>query len=175
MPLQITSSKFRDELKRRKETFAGQEISAVLKVPPSLFYLYLQEHGTATRGDNPTPAYDIYPRNADVLSWIGPNGHRVFRQYIHDHPGIPALHFIAQELEEIRLDLAGIVTRTLLESGWDFDAVKEAFLNIGMEQVKQRVAQAIETRLGKNPREDGKLKGGSPAEAFREGAYIEQR
>jgi hypothetical protein len=175
MPLQITSSKFRDELKRRKEAFKGPSISAVLKVPPSLWFIYMQEHGTSTRGDHPTPAYDIYPKNADVLSWVGPNGHRVFKQFIHDHPGIPALHFIAQELEEIRQELAAVVARTLLESGWDFEAVREAFLNIGMEQVKQRVAQAIELRLGKNPRDDGKLKGENPADLFREGAYIEQR
>jgi hypothetical protein len=174
MPLQITSSKLRDELKRRKEQFST-ELSAVIKLPPSLWFIYMQEHGTATRGDNPRPAYDIYPKNADVLSWMGPDGHRVFRQFIKDHPGIPAQHFVAQELEEIRQELSAIVARTLIESGWDFAAVKEAFLTIGMEQVKQRVAQAIELRLGKNPREDGKLKGGSPADAFREGAYIEER
>jgi hypothetical protein len=174
MPLQITSSKLRDELKRRKEQFST-ELSAVIKLPPELWWVYYQEHGTAVRGDNPRPAYNIYPKNTDYLSWIGPDGHRLFLKFIKDHPGIPPQHFVAQELEEIRQELSALVARTLIESGWDFAAVKEAFLTIGMEQVKQRVAQAIELRLGKNPRDDGKLKGGSPADAFREGAYIEER
>ena len=175
MPLEVSSLKFRDELQRRKDAFQNAEISAVLKLPPELWWVYFQEHGTATRADSPRPAYSFGPKNGDYLSWIGPNGHRVFLKFIRDHPGIPALHFVAQEIEEIRQELCAVVTQTLLDSGWDFEAVKEAFLNIGMEQVKQRVAQAIETRLGKNPRDDGKLKGGSPADAFREGAYIEQR
>jgi hypothetical protein len=174
MPIEITSGSFSAELKRRKEVFA-QGFSAVLKITPELFWIQMQEHGTAVRGDNPRPAYDIYPKNADMLSWAGPGGRRIYVKFVHDHPGVPPQHFIAQEQEEICRDLAVAVAQTLLESGWDFEAVKDAFLNIGMEQVKKRVAAAIELRLGKNPRDDGKLQGGSPSEAFLAGAYIEPR
>jgi hypothetical protein len=175
MPLEITSGSFSAELKRRKEVFA-QGMGAVLKLPPELWWVWLQEHGTALRGDKPGQSYDIYPKAGKLwLTWIGPNGARVFLEFIKDHPGIPPKHFVAQEQEEICRDLAVVVAQTLLESGWDFEAVKDAFLNIGMEQVKKRVAAAIKLSLDGAPRADGKLHAQSPEEPFIEGAYIEAR
>lgn len=176
MRLRVKSTRLKSELKRRREEFS-QLISAAVVVPESMTWVLMQEHGTGTHGRGNGP-YDISPRNAPFLSWIaqvGENaGKRIYRLRVEDHPGVPASHFVANSLEEIRSTVATVLIEAMVESHYNFSEVKDAFLSVGMTEVKRIITEAIAEALT-GTRDDGKLLGQTAADAFDQNSIIQDR
>lgn len=175
MKIKVRSKRLKGELKRRREEFS-KLLAAALTVPPELFWVLLQEHGTGTHGGK--GFYEIRPRNAPFLSWVsqvGQNaGKRIYVDMVKNHPGVPASHFIANSLEEIRSTVAAVLVEAMVESNYDYDAVKDAFLNIGMVEVQRIIAEAMAQTLT-GTRDDGKLAGQTAADVFNQNAHIQDR
>lgn len=66
-------------------------------IGPTVPYGPYQEFGTGTRGDFPTSAYTIRPRNAAALSYVS-GGKRVVTMKV-THPGIRARRYMRHAVE----------------------------------------------------------------------------
>lgn len=161
-------------------------VGAILEVPPDLGWWYFQEFGTATHfdpGDHngyiPPSAhpegYFIYPINGKGLALRSNAAHpdetivpHVGPPFTELHPGVSPKNFVRKVLDEIDAQSANALVTALVNSQYDFDAVKAALVNQVMEQVKATITASMSESLHSAP--GGKLDGADPAQVFSAGA-----
>jgi hypothetical protein len=187
-------------LQEKRNRFAGRTLTARISVPPELRWWYFQEFGTASGLSSDVGAvedgitiqpveasphpegYSIPPKNGNMLSWpltAGGNpdyftfiiNGRGYRFFVPWHPGVSPKGFVRRSLLDIRTQTADAFTFALLDSGFDFNTVRETLLSIVMPQVRNIIAANMGESL-RGTRDDGKLKGDAAESAFNTLAQI---
>lgn len=159
----LTSLKLVDQLKQKAAEMRGRNLSAAITVPEELKWWYYQEFGTVG-------PYTIAPRDGEMLKLPEKGDFPIFHKAV-THPGVRAKHFIKKVEPEIQQMAAHKLAEALSSSGYDPDAAHSALLQDVMPEVVNLISGSMETNLG-HSREDGKLHGENPADAYRDGAEI---
>lgn len=171
----VVSTRFLDELKRRSAEFRGKTVAARIQVPPSLYFWYWLEFGTALRGEDPTRqhTYPIDPVNKKALHWTNPGGDSHFAFHV-DHPGIRPHLIVRNVLESIR-EAAGLTLSEIIpNSGFSVAAIREGLLSNIMPNAKSQIVESMALKAP-GVRSDGKLEGRSASEVFASEAKIVER
>lgn len=159
---------------RKSEWAKVNKLAGRISVPPELQWWYWQEFGTATRGDpgrSSGTTYSIKPVEASVLKFPW-HGDTFYREQILAHPGIPSHHFVTKSLHDILLIAAINLEHSFREKGyWSADAVRESLLRKTLPDAIDRITLEMEKELP-GVREDGKLKGATASQMFREKAFV---
>lgn len=159
--------------KQRIEAWSSvKKLSAAVKTPDELRWVYWQEYGTAATGESGHASghsYPIDPVNAKALVFPGPGGKTVTLHV--DHPGIPARHSVRDVLPDIRRQTREALREVLSDSGADYPDRVRASLLASAEAAKGAVTDSLEENLkGVRPGGDGipagRLEGESAASVF---------
>jgi hypothetical protein len=189
MRLQLTSLRLTAALKTlANNARSAGRFGAVLEVPPDLGWWYYQEFGTATHFDpgdhngyippsSHPDGYFIYPLHGKGLKLRASAAHpeetiipHVGPPYTQLHPGVEPKSFVRRVLNDIDAQSANALVAALVNSQYDFQAVKNALLGEVMDMVKNKIVSSMAESLHAEP--DGKLNGAEPAQVFEAAATV---
>lgn len=174
LKLKITSKLFLEKLEELKARFTGERIAARLRVPPDLFFWYVHEFGSGSRGENGGSWYSIDPVNHKYLRWPEPNAPGGQRYELHvNHPGDRPTYMVTSVLPEIEALVGPSIMRSLMDSGWDPEVVRDTLTNETMEKVKEIIVASIGDHLPGSRADGGKLEGQTAADVFASESWIE--
>src|SRR4051812_5802065 len=94
LKINVKSTRFLDELQKRRNSFSKRTVSGVLTVPPEMKWWMWLEFGT----HGPYPIEPHHPPEA--LRWFDPSGNAVVRERVM-HPGIRPRAFVRKALPTI--------------------------------------------------------------------------
>jgi len=152
----LKSGRLMDELRRRAEQMARDNIKLKLTVPPEHIWWYYQEFGTATFNENaPGSKYRIPGEEnvgAKTLHFYWERlGEVVHFEYVW-HPGVHPKHMITDIEKELRSTLADSVKEALAEGKFSYEVLRGQLTQVGMARVKELIVQAFDQKLGGGPR-----------------------